>query len=345
MTATLELNPSDIHIRTSERRDFKLCPQRWWWAWRMGLKPIGEPSHALWFGIGWHEVMAHWYCGPGLKRGDDPMGVWDEYVEDQVRYIRTVPWEGADLTEEKYVEAGELGRSMLENYFNTYGEDKDIRMIAPEQPFQVMVPLFGPDGSATGEYIEYDGTFDGVYRNKKGKLWLLEHKTAKTIRLGHLAMDDQAGSYWAVASKVLEHEGLIKKGERLEGILYNFARKAPLDDRERNAEGLYLNLNGSVSKRQPSPYFRREPVYRTPAERNTQIQRIGAEATVMNQFRRKELPLYKTPAPSCEYGCSFFELCKLHEMDPRGADEYMEAMYETKDPYEAHRKKSAQAEE
>lgn len=333
-----------VHIRTSERRDYKRCPQRWFWAWRQGLKPKGEPSLALWFGIGWHEVMAHWYCGPGKKRGADPFGVWREYVEEEVRFVRTVPWEGAEYFEEKLIDAGKLGEAMLKNYFATFGTDNDIRMIAPEQTFQIMVPLFGADGKKTGELVEYDGTFDGVYRNKKNELWLLEHKTAKTIRLGHLGMDDQAGSYWAVATTTLLAQGLINKGEHLKGIMYNFARKGMPDDRPRNAQGLSLNQDGSVSKRQPSPFFKREPVYRTPAERNKQILRIGSEATAMNLHRNGVIPLYKNPTPDCEYGCSFFDLCTLDEQSNAGAAEFKRDMFDVKDPYADHRK-TAQADE
>lgn len=373
------------NLRTSERRDFKRCPQRWSWGWRHGLKPAGEPSIHLWFGIGIHEVMAHWYCGPGKRRGKEPFKIWDAYVADEVRYIRTIPWEGAEYSEQKFVEAGQLGRDMLTNYFDTYGRDTSCLMIAPEQTFQVYVELLDHEGKPTGKYIEYDGTFDGVYRDADtGKLWLWEHKTAGTIRTTHLPMDDQAGSYWAVAASTLQAQGLIKKGEKLEGIMYNFLRKASPDDRPQNEHGQYTNkpvkadyiaaiqaevdknewvgkltgketlaelgdiskkleitVLGEVSKNQPPPYFLREPVYRTPQERNTQIKRIGAEATVMEQFRRNLLPLYKNPTNDCSWDCNFFELCKLSEMYPRDVPEFIGAAYRQEDPYADHRKSAS----
>lgn len=370
------------NLRTSERRDFKRCPQRWWWGWRQGMKPKGEPSDALWFGIGWHLVMAHWYKGPGLRRGPRPINVWKKYVAEQVRYIRTIPWEGAQFADEKYVEAGKLGELMLEHYFDTYGHDEHCYMIAPEQTFQVMVPLFGPDGQKTGEFVEYDGTFDGVYRNELDELWLWEHKTAKAIRTGHLHMDDQAGSYWAVATATLRQQGLIGKKESLTGIMYNFARKAPPDDRPRNAQGLATNkpkkehfaaalaarglhydltkrnnslayleaecaqlgitVLGDTSAVQPPAHFLREPVYRTPAERNTQIRRIGGEASVMQEFRNGALPLYKNPTVDCSWDCNFFELCKLHEQYPADdAADYARSMFAVEDPYADHRKSAS----
>lgn len=371
------------NLRTSERRDFKRCPQRWSWGWRYGLKPKGEPSIPLWFGIGMHEVLAHWYCGPGKKRGAKPLQVWDEYIGESLRYVRTIPWEGAEYSEQKYVEAGELGREMLVHYFDVYGRDSHCSMIAPEQTFQVYIELLDEKGHKTGKFIEYDGTFDGVYRDSDtGKLWLWEHKTAAAIRTSHLPMDDQAGSYWAVASSTLQAQGLIKKGEKLEGIMYNFLRKALPDDRPENQYGQKTNkpqkadyiaaLNahggdehfsvnpkctltqleemavvagikvlGEVSKNQPPPHFLREPVRRTPSERNTQITRIGSEASVMEQFRNKLLPLFKNPTNDCSWDCSFFELCKLQETYPRDVNEYVEAAFYSKDPYEDHRKSAS----
>lgn len=376
-------SPAPPLLRTSERRDFKRCPQRWHWGWRMGLRPRGEPSDALWFGIGWHLVMAHWYCGPGLKRGRAPIKVWDKYVGDQVRYIRTIPWEGAQYAEEKYVEAGKLGTVMLEHYFDTYGADPQCRMIAPEQTFQVLVPLFGPDGKRTGAHVQYVGTFDGVYRDAEGFLWLWEHKTAKAIRTDHLPMDDQAGGYWAVATTTLREQGLIGPKEKLKGIMYNFVRKAAPDERPTNAEGLHTNLPkkdhyiaalsalgdehlllkpwakhtveelkaaaalagitviGEVSASQPPPYFLREAVVRTPNERNTQIRRVGSEATVMNAYRSGALPLIKNPTQDCKWDCSFFELCKLHEQYPADVEDYTAGAYYVQDPYADHRKSAA----
>src|SRR5438874_2584125 len=66
-------------LRTSERGSFRRCPQRWWWGTVEGLSPR-ESAIPLWFGTGWHLIMAHHYCGPGKKRGKTPLKVWREYV-------------------------------------------------------------------------------------------------------------------------------------------------------------------------------------------------------------------------------------------------------------------------
>src|SRR5882757_9431655 len=99
----------DVMIRTSERRDFKRCQQRWAWGWRQGLVPKGPPANALWFGIGIHLALAEWYKGPGLKRGRHPADTWGKYVNGEIAYIRTQKYDGADYSDDEFVEALDLG--------------------------------------------------------------------------------------------------------------------------------------------------------------------------------------------------------------------------------------------
>jgi hypothetical protein len=325
-------------LRTSERGAFKRCTQRWWWGWREGLNTPGPPDVKLWFGQGFHLVLAHWYCGPGQKRGKEPLKVWRDWVGDEVVKIR-VNIAGEDWKEEPYIEAGELGEKMLTNYFDLYGRDETWDVIQPERSSEVIIM----DPSNTKPLVKYCFTYDLVYRDlKDDSIWLGEHKTAKAIMTGHLALDDQGGSYWAVATQELRHDGLIGPNENLKGIMYNFARKSPGDDRERNEHGQALNKDGSVSKNQPAKLFLREPVYRTRQERNSQIIRIQNEAAAMAKYRSGELKLTKTPTRDCSWDCSFYNMCILHE---RGSDwkEYKEMAYRSRDPYSDHRKSAAVA--
>lgn len=237
--------------------------------------------------------------------------------------------------EDKYIEAGKLGTSMLNGYIDLYGKDEHWSVIAPETTFQIDIP------SRSGNNIlaTYAGTFDLVYRDLvDGKIKLGEHKTAKVISTSHLPLDDQAGSYWAIASQTLSHSGAIGKGESIAAITYNFLRKTMPDERERNAEGKCLNKNGTVSKVQPAPVFLREEVYRSPRERSGQIERIANEVRWMNIIRDGKAPPYKTPTRDCSWDCSFYDMCLLHE---RGGDdwkEYQKATFKKVDPYADHRK-------
>lgn len=233
-------------FRTSERKDFKRCQQRWWWSWREGLRAKGLSAPPLWFGTGIHLALALWYCGPGKKRGPHPAETWQAYCGSELEYMRT-----QRLTDEQevyYIDAQELGTVMMNGYVEKYGRDEHKLIIQPEQTFSILIPW--TDRQAVYEVAdrmvamaEYVGTYDGVWRDyNSGQLWLDEHKTAKAIFTKHLSMDDQGGGYWATAARALAKQGLITQGEPLRGIEYNFLRKALPDDRPKNADGYYTNL-------------------------------------------------------------------------------------------------------
>lgn len=325
-------------VRTSERKDFRRCPQRWVWGWRNGLRRPGHTANAFWFGIGVHQVLAHWYCGPGTKRGRNPLKVWRDYVGEEISYVKTLPDAASGVDGEPvWVEARALGEAMLTLYFDTYGKDPTWHVIAPEQTFQMTVP-----NAEGGPMAIYAGTFDLVYRDLEDELIRLgEHKTAKDIVTGHLSIDDQAGGYWAVATDTLRHQNLIGPKDALAGITYNFLRKKLPDPRPQDDDGYYLNKDGTVSKVQPAPLLVRENVDRSRHERQTQIRRIQAEARNMQAMRKGLLPVYKNTNERCQWDCSFFDMCQLHEAGNNWQD-YRDAMYVVRDPYADHRKSAAE---
>lgn len=335
-------------IRTSERGTFKRCPQRWWWGWREGLKPV-DTKPALWFGTGIHLVLEHHYSGPGLKRGKNPLKVWRDYCQDaSITVIRnSLSDQGTDTA---FVDAKKMGEAMIDGYMEMWGKDDHIHVLQPEHSFQINIP----DGHG-GIACTYCGTYDLAWRDlRDDSVWITDHKTAKDFSVQHLALDDQAGSYWALATQTLREKGLIGKRESLKGIEYNFLLKflPPQDDRPINADGLRCNkptaaelrefgpdFPGSPSKRQPKPLdqrFMRYRVHRTPGERKSQIERIANEAAVMNLYRTKQLPLIKNPTRDCSWDCDFKNLCEVHE---RGGDwqDFKRIAYRVEDPYAAHR--------
>lgn len=320
-------------VRTSERKSFRRCPQQWYWSYRMGLTPRHTDFDARWFGIGIHIALATWYK-KGKRRGPHPADTFEKWCGEEIAYIRTAPagneWE-AD--EEKFWDARELGTSMLVAYVDTYGKDDSWRVLATEQPFKVKVSNGGKPVAT------FASTFDGVYFDEEdGQVYLMEHKTAAQINTAYLSLDDQGGTYFAVASRICQAKGWLPEGKRIAGITYNFLRKSKPDSRPRDAGGRYLNQDGSVSKRQPPAAFAREIIERKPAEVLSQMQRLADEVEVMNAIRRGDIPLTKNSTRECTW-CDFFQMCQLHE---RGDDwaEYARAGYTQRDPYE-HIDKSA----
>ncbi len=376
-----------LHVRNSERGTLDRCPQQWWWGWREGLKPK-ETSKPLWFGTGIHLALAEYYQ-PGKKRSKDMIDLWREFAKEEAEYMRV---HMGSIDEHMYVEARELGEQMLLGYMREYDGDKHWDVIATEQTFEVRIPwantFAGVNDTMTaqmsnylrstyGDYFLLNGTFDGVYRDRDDKrIKLMEHKTAASISVGHLPMDNQAGTYWMVAQTVGRSQGWLNSREGIKEITYNFLKKALPDNRPRDQYGYTTNIPqrvhyiaalteagvlgadekpptmalmqqmadergitvlGERSKVQPSPLFVRHPVKRTQAERRTQLRRLQEEVEYMVLLRDGLIPVRKTPDRNACGWCPFKDMCELHE---RGSDweTYRNAMYRTEDPYADHRK-------
>lgn len=373
--------PDDVPwLRTSERSAFKSCPKRWWWEYREGLTHSeSETPNALWFGIGIHDALAHYY-GPGRTRRKDFIERWDAYAADSMRHIATSTdgyWD-----EKEWQDAAALGHAMLKGYRQHWRGDRDWDVIYTEEPFAIEIPKVNDSNETQVIFIS---TFDGVYRSRSTKkIFLMEHKTAASIDDGHLALDDQGGAYWALATNVLREKGVLGARERIHGITYNYLRKAMPDGKPRDADGYVTNkpvkqdyldelvrqgavqldseiyaktaklsvaglaelaaehdvrVLGARSKIQPKPLFERFDVQRTAGERREQIRRIAQEAEVMAAMKRGDLPIWKTPTRDCRWRCPFYEMCQL---DERGQDvtDFKRMAYVVRDPYRDRRKSS-----
>jgi PD-(D/E)XK nuclease superfamily len=357
--------PSELpYLRNSERALFKRCQQAWWWNYREGLRNNQFKADALWFGTGVHLALAEFYR-PGFTRGPAPADTWLDYCGETIGFMNN-----QDVDSPEFVDARALGVAMLTGYVQRWqADDPAWEIIQPEYPFSVLI-------GAPKPVVNLVGTFDGVLRDHRdGKIKLMEHKTAASISTRHLVLDDQAGTYWAVATHALRQEGKIGPRESLYGIEYNFLRKGMPDERPRDAEGFCTNqptkehyiaaldgtrfwttatlrkfskdelvgiaadnkitVLGDRSKTQPPPLFLRTTIRRTAKERAIQLQRIQDEVEHMTAVRSGALPITKTPTKECSF-CQFVEMCELHES---GGD--WEALrdfgYHREDPYADHR--------
>lgn len=369
-----------LEMRTSERGALLGCAQKWYWAHIEELRP-NRASNPLWFGSAVHVALADWYL-PGLKRGPHPAETFNKFIDGERTMLVTNEDE-----EQEYFDARELGTGMLEHYVETYGKDDSWDVIATEHAGKIVLPrpemkIFGRTRPRLARWLTYHFTWDGIFRDlTDGQLYLMEHKTAAAIDTNHLPLDNQAGSYWAIASRSLVKQGIIGENEDIVGIRYNFLRKALKDTRPQDEDGLYHNkpikahfitalagvdkwteaeLNkmkldelesiaianrlevlGDISKSQPPAYFHREDVYRTRAERETQIARIQDEALFSEAYRSGSLPITKRPSKDCSW-CPFRRMCELDEQGDQDAVEaFKEAMFHTESPYEVYRIKSA----
>lgn len=316
-----------ILVRTSERQSFLTCRQKWHWAYVERLKPPTTDSKLL-FGDYVHQALAKYYK-PGRKRGPHPTDTFEQLCERLSDEQDTSIW-----TDDEVLDMADLGIDMLNRYVEHWQEiDKEYEIISSEQTFQL------PIGRMHGFKVFYVGTIDGVWRHlPSGKIRFAEHKTTTAISDSALPMDEQVGAYWTYGPRWLRNKGYLQDGERLDGIIYNWLRKAKFPTNKTDELGRLLNKDGSISKRQPAAFFARQLTFRGDVEAKRVKARVKQEILDMLEARGAPEKIYKNPGPSffpnCKF-CSFRDMCELHET---GNDwqAFKEAAFIHWNPYDAH---------
>ncbi len=337
-------------LRNSERYSYKKCQTQWHWSWNLGLVPRQTKQDARWFGTGIHLALAEYYTPPGdngFVRGRNPLETWEEYCTGHNAILKAGDWYDENA-EYEFVQAKELGQVMLEEYLKLHGDDPHWEVLMPETRFEANIPFTANQITRDvpeildlkGKYItKIVGTFDMPVRDHsfpKPRIMVVDHKTTnKRENTKHLMKDDQAGTYIAVGTSYLRHLGLIKKGEAIDGMIFNYLRKAKPPDKPRNAQGQVLNKDGSVSKTQPSPLFWREQVMRGKTNRMRQIERIAEDAEQIARLRNGSLPILKSPGEHCNW-CDFSDLCDIDE-NGDDFDGFVDAVFIRQDQYADHR--------
>jgi PD-(D/E)XK nuclease superfamily len=328
-------------LRTSERTTFKRCR----WLWKLEFVDLRKPNFdtpPLMFGSMIHIALAAYYK-KGIKRGPSPVDGFYKAIADEVVRVSNVTGELPHLIEESWRDRIEMGVGMMENYIDTYGSDDEWKVLATELPFQVIV-THPRDGITP--WFWYTGILDLLVENRStAKKMIWDHKTTAAIQTRYLALDEQTTSYWTWGVEALRHKGLIGQNEQIDGLMFNFLRKAKPDERPfriENGKKYYLNKptkthpEGEVSKSQPPAYFLRHPVWRHNLQKERSRDRVIAEMLDMKAVRNEpERGAYKNNGKFTCAGCWAIDICELHEI---GAD-YESLIAQTTrrwDPYEAH---------
>lgn len=325
-------NQELLVVRNSELSTWRECRQKWEWGWHQRLRKKEGSAPALAFGTLIHRCLELFYK-PGKKRGGHPANlwkkqVWPEYLASGGEDFVILPGrEGA-----QGVMAYDLGLSMMREYYREYGKDEHYEVLVPEQTFQL--DIYDENDHFIGVFT---GTVDAVIRDlRTGRIGFFEHKTGKDLNPfgAPLIMDEQAGSYWTFGAMYLEAMELIESASDLDFVLYNRLKKIMPDTRPRNEEGHALNKDGTVSKRQPTPMFKREYTFRTESDRQAVYDRVTMEMKEIALAKAGDFFIYKNPAKHCGF-CEFRDMCEIHE---GGGDweEYAKNIMGTWDPYEDH---------
>jgi hypothetical protein len=324
-------------LRTSERRSYLRCRQAWWWEYVERLKPKDERK-ALAFGTLVHKALEI-YMPPGRKRGPHPAKTFEAlYARHLAEGGIGLGARGEPLDDEEakgeWTEGLALGVAMLEGYYDLYHEhDLCYEVVASEYSFKC--PVLDETGKVCAYYV---GTFDGIWRDrsdKKKPLLLNDYKTTRQLDVGYLRLDEQANAYYTFGVDALKQEGLLAEDASISQILFNFLVKKLPDERPVDADGRSLNKDGSVSMRQPTARYHREPVYRNDNCREQVMNRAIDQFIEMQDARAGHVAILKTTGPfSCNM-CVYRDPCELHEI---GEDyqEFLRLMYKQWNPYDAH---------
>lgn len=319
-------------IRSHERMDYKRCPKKWYWHWRKGYVLKAVSFGALDLGTWVHLAFGEWYV-PGLVRNGSLAAHFATAAEADLNNALElrVPQHVMEKAEELLA----LGESMCRAYEAYYGTDPTVEVLGTEIPLEFTIPDYRGQQVAVHKLKP-----DMVYRDTRdGSIWLMEHKTAVSIRTEHLVIDDQARPYGAMAERALRNLGILGKHEVVKGITYNFVRKGLPDLRERDDAGKALNKDGSVSKKQPAAQFLRKPITLTKEAKRVTLMRMQREAVEMTSItqalrngRITADELGKTPHHSCPKFCDYFAICAAED---NGIDtqEMERSLFTRQDPY------------
>lgn len=193
-------------IHTTDRQLFKTCRLKWFFSspLRLGYQPA-KAHPALSFGTAFHAGMAAYYGGE--RSIEEAIAALRESIDGWYSKISNPTTDD----DEEYANEIEMGLGMLEHYAAYAPTVDDFEVLWVERTFKVDVP---------GVDAPYSLTPDAVVKDRHGRVWIMEHKTADKLpgdNTDYLLMDEQCGAY------IL---GLkLATGIEAEGVIYNIARK------------------------------------------------------------------------------------------------------------------------
>lgn len=325
-------------VSASSRNCFKECRRRWKYDYVWKLKPKFKPL-PMTVGIAGHKALEQWYKdvqNPKLfmKRA---VRIKRAIARAEGVFIAIVRDPDNDYTKEQLTELQELRELLVKvllHYFD-FWEGKDVtpdRIVGIEKKYTVKIP-------GTNQWLT--GVIDLIIRDRRGRLWLEDHKFVGSFTgVDALYLDDQMTNYlW------LYFEA---EGELPAGAIYNQIRKkipgqpkllkdgtamsrANIDTtwtiyREALVEAGFdpSEYQEMKQKLEQARYFARDPIYRTPHELENFGTQLAAES---REMATKKTILYPFPTYDCVWRCPYTLLCKC-ESEGGDVPNLVQATYE-----------------
>lgn len=251
-------------------------------------------------------------------KGDDPWEVFDKYIEENHKVF---------MEEEEYFGIEEMISDIMEGYFAYYKNDdvkpypikKDGETKWAEHAFSV--PLVPEEG------IYFGGVIDMIVQDAKKRIWLMDHKTHKTLPKGDIAyLNPQSNLYsWAMSQldylptpdgmiwnyirwkqpskpQVLK-DGSLSKSTRIDttwGIYKKAVREAGLDIKD------YTDMEEALKGKEEDFYVR----HYLPINQNIQKNLVeDAKCTAIEILHNAGKVKDRNITRDCSW-CEFYPLCQ-----------------------------------
>ncbi len=174
-----------LEVHQSSLKTWRHCHRCYYYKFIQGLERRNKPN-ALVRGTIVHAMIE------AKAKGEDPWEIFDNYIEENQKIFQE---------EQEYFGMEEMISDIMEGYFSYYKNDdlkpypicrKGEEIKYAEHRFTV--PLVLEMG------IYFGGTIDMIVQDEKGRIWLMDHKTHKTLPKGDIAyLNIQSNLYaWAM---------------------------------------------------------------------------------------------------------------------------------------------------
>lgn len=311
-------------LRTSDRILFKRCRRLWGWMshLRQG-RSLFESADYLWFGTGIHYALEDFH---GLNFYGHPARAFHAFV---------LASSAAKMLPGTWKEHQEMGVALMHYYADEWLKHRpalDTYEVNGTPQVEVNGAIDLGVRTPDDRRILYGFTLDRVTIDEWGRLWIVEYKTAKQIRLFHFDVDDQITAYCWAAWKLygvpvagVVYQQFVKRIPTLPKVLAT--GKISTDVRQPTSAALYAKLltvmYGNVEKapvaniqclnklRAGEDEDKDKFIVRHRIERNQKQLESFEEKVLMEleDITNPNLPLYPNPTKDCEYMCPMQAPC------------------------------------